>query len=54
MSARGYDDVAVFGFPIKTAGTIIVVDLGFTNNIGRFHNELEISSQNQRLFHLET
>ena len=38
--ARDYDDVAVIGLPMKT--------------VGRFHNELEISSQNQRLFHEET
>ena len=38
MSARGYDDVAVFGFPMKTAGPAIGVDQPFTNNIGRFRN----------------
>ncbi len=38
MSARGYDDIAVFGSPIKTVGPIIVVDQGVTNNIGRFRN----------------
>jgi len=44
--ARDYDDVAVIGLPMKTVGPAIVVNQGFANNAGRFHNELEISSQN--------
>ena len=33
MSARGYDDVAVFGFPMKTIGPAIVFDAGCKNNV---------------------
>ena len=35
MSARGYDDIAVFGFPINTAGPVNGIDQRFTNYIGK-------------------
>ncbi|MFY8053407.1 MAG: hypothetical protein ACOVP2_12370, partial [Armatimonadaceae bacterium] len=35
VSARGYDDIAVFGFPRSTAGPASVVDQRFTNYIAK-------------------